>query len=736
MSDPQLDSLADVRGLGSAYYDHKGELKYFSDATRLAILRAMGMDGEDTAALTRALAAEDPGSWNSLLPATLVLNPTDRRCVPLTLRDGGAAGAERDKQLTWTVELEHGGMQSGTTTISALIEGERRATFGGMLVKRELPLPPLPLGYHRLRVKIHPDVEQSSRLIVTPLQCYQPAAMVAGRRLWGITVQLYTLRTAENWGIGDFADLIELIRLSAPLGCALIGLNPLHALMPANPSHSSPYSPSSRYFLNVLYISLPLIPEFEACDNLRKRFAETEFQTEVDRLRSVPLVDYPAVAQLKLKALRDLHQHFRIEHLARDSIRAQAFRDFVTGQGEALWQHALFDSLDARLRAQDSAYWGWPVWPEQYRDVDSTAVRQYAKTHAADIEFYLYLQWLAAGQLDMARAAAHESGMALGLYGDLAVGANPGGSECWTNPQLYLQAASIGAPPDPLALLGQSWGLPPQDPRELQRQEYEPFIRLLRNAMRATAALRLDHVMALFRLWWVPRQFIATEGIYVHYPLHDLISILSLESTRNRCVIIGEDLGTVPDEMREGMQRHELLHYKVLLFERNPDGAFKAPQAYASRALATVTTHDLPTLRGWWGGLDLKLRDRLNLYPDTAMRTLLYAERGTERQQMMRALVAAGLWRWKEGEPIPPYSNALSRAIHLYLGSSRAALMTVQLEDLLGMTDPVNVPGTDKEHANWQRKLTAPATEIFARDPVLELLAALNKARAGIDPNR
>jgi 4-alpha-glucanotransferase len=398
--------------------------------------------------------------------------------------------------------------------------------------------------------------------------------------------------------------------------------------------------------------------------------------------------------------------------------------------------HAEFDALHAHLRQDTAGNWGWPDWPPEFRDPHSPAVRTFAETHSDAVTFYLYLQWLAAVQLASAQALATARGMALGLYGDVAVGVSSGGSETWSNQGLFVRDAGIGAPPDPLALKGQDWGIPPQNPAELVAQGYRPFIDMLRRNMRSVAALRLDHVMALFRQWWVPRGFQATEGAYVHYPLDDLMGILALESQRNRCMVIGEDLGTVPDAVRIAMRDYGVAHYKVLLFEREQDGCFKAPGAYERRALAAVTTHDLPTFRGWWEAVDIAIDSRLDLYPDDATRIRVARERETDRMRFMMALVAAGLWHWQPHEPVPPASHALVRAAHLYLGLSQSQLAVVQIEDLAGMLEPVNVPGTHTEYANWQRKVSAAAPEILAREENIEMLRALSIARSGRNPNR
>jgi 4-alpha-glucanotransferase len=600
-------------------------------------------------------------------------------------------------------------------------------------VLRTLPLPPdLPVGQHTLSVQFRPghadEISGRTQLIVCPTQCYEPEVIEQGARVWGIAVQLYTLRTSNNWGIGDFRDLRTLIDAAAPLHCSVIGLNPLHALMPCEPEHCSPYSPSNREFLNVLYIAVEDVPEYET--------AGVKVANELlAELRATPVVDYVRVAHTKLAGLRKLYAHFREHELAVGTARAQSFLEFVEHGGEPLCLHATYDALDEYLRARHAEHRGWLSWPDEYRDASSVAVQRFAEEHIVQVEFYLYLQWNAQAQLATAQRCALDRGMRIGLYGDVAVGANPAGSETWSNQRLYRRDAAIGAPPDPLALKGQDWGIPPQDPLELREQAYAPFSTLLENNMLPVAALRLDHVMSLFRLWWVPKNHSATEGVYVHYPLEELAAVLALESHRHRCVVIGEDLGTVPDEVRHEIQRRHIYSYKVLLFEKESDGRFKAPSAYESRALATVTTHDLPTLRGWWDGLDLALRDELNLYPNEEIRLETRSGREHDRIAMMEALVTEGLWHWQSSEPLPPYSIALARAIHCYLALSRANLALLQIEDLIGMTDPVNVPGTHTEHPNWQRKVTADLTDIFTRQEVREMLSAVDRARRGENPN-
>lgn len=730
MKKDPLDRLAKLYGIAGTYHDFRGSLHEVSRATRIAILAGLGVEAGDEQAIDTAIHAFESSRWMRATPPAVVCTAGSKAQVPIAMPVDLHA-----TQVSWVLTLEDGTQQEGAASLKKLQVAERGVLDGRRFVRVLLDLPAdLPLGYHQVAMTLDTGLSAETRLIVAPAHCHQPASIAAGRRAWGIAVQLYSLRSADNWGMGDFRDLRELIALAAPLGCTLVGLNPLHALMPADPLHISPYSPSSRQFLNVLYISVPDVPEFAECTAVRERVADAQFQAELQRLRAPANVDYPGVARVKFEILRQLYEHFREQHLRKDSPRAAAFRSYVESRGEPLQLHAIYDALDADFRLQGPQYWGWPSWPEEYRDPASSSVNRFARERVVDIEYFLWLQWLAETQLGEAQKLAVASGMSIGLYGDVAVGANPGGSETWANRHLYLQSASVGAPPDALALKGQDWGIPPQHPFELANQAYQPFIVLVRNNMRSVAALRFDHVMTLFRLWWVPRGMISAHGTYVHYPLQDLIAILALESVRHHCAVIGEDLGTVPDEVRVAMEQYQLNHYKVLLFEQ-ADGAFKPPSAYVKSSLATVTTHDLPTLRSWWESHDIDLRQQLNLYPSDAVLQSVREARAAELPAMMAALVREGLWRWQPHEPLPPYSAALARAIHAFLGLSAANFAMVQIEDLIGMIPPVNVPGTDREHANWQRKVALDTREIFARAEVKDMLDAMNRARRGENPN-
>jgi 4-alpha-glucanotransferase len=724
LDDKAIERLARLRGIGDAYHDYRGDLKHFSLGTKVGILRAMGCATDDPAAVGAEIHRIEIARWRSLLPKVAAARGGRIGFdINVTARDFGSS-------LIWSLVLEDGALSEGVVSTADCPEIWRGEVEGVWVTRRRFELPAaLPPGYHELQARVSGGAVQRCLLIVSPPDCYEPPAIVAGGRLWGVAVQLYTLRSAGNWGIGDFADLGAMIRWLAPRGAGFIGLNPLHALAPAEPERASPYSASNRHFLNILYIAVPAVPEFAESVRARERTAEPAFQARLAGLRGTGRVDYAGVAAVKLEILALLHEEFRSRHLAAGTVRAAAFQAFVSARGLLLQRQARFDALDAHFRSALGSNSGWLSWPHEFRDLDGPAVREFCAANPQAVEFHAYLQWLAHEQLSAAQAGARALGMPIGLYGDYAVGANPSGAETWGDPSSYKLGAEIGAPPDPLALKGQGWGIPPQDPLAMQEERLAGFVGLIRDNMRYYGALRLDHVMSLFRLWWVPGGASPQDGAYVHYPLEQLLTVVSLESARNRCLVVGEDLGVVPQEMRTAMPQFGLYAYKVMLFEKQ-DGRFRAPQDYQRRALATVTTHDMPTLRSFWEGLDIELRERLQLYPGPEIPAQVRRERQQDRVDLLEALRTLHLAPVEPSSPGGAFTPELAQAMHLYLSRSAAALAALQLEDLLGMVDPVNVPGTSHEYPNWQRKMSAAIEEIAGSADLDRHLAAIDQARA------
>ncbi len=720
-----IERLARLRGVGDAYHDYRGELQHFTLDTKTAILRAMGSPVDDAAALAEELGRIENERQRALLPAVAASHgPRIGVDLNITAREFGSS-------MIWTVTLESGERRTGTQSTADCPELWRGEVGGSWITRRRFELPDeWPAGRHTLELRIGGAAPVRCTLLISPARCHEPRAIREGRRLWGVAVQLYTVRSRENWGIGDFNDLKGLIRWLAPRGAGFIGLNPLHALAPADPERASPYSASNRHFLNVLYIAIPAVPEFRDSAEAIARVGDAAFAARLAALRAEPLVDYRAVAAVKLEILELLFREFRNRHLALGSERAAAFARFVAAGGTLLQLHARFDALDEHLCATRGTASGWLSWPAEFQDPQGPAAAAFAAENAARIDFHLYLQWLAHEQLTEAQALARELEMPVGLYGDYAVGTHPSGSETWVDQTGFRLGAEIGAPPDPLALKGQGWGLPPPDPWVMESECLEGFSQLLRDNMRYYGALRLDHVMSLFRLWWVPAGRPPTEGAYVHYPLDQLLTVLSLESARHACLVVGEDLGVVPDEMRRAMPEFGLYHYKVVLFEKD-NGRLRRPDEFIREALATVTTHDMPTLRSFWEGHDIDLRRTLNLYPSAELEALVREARSGDRESLLEALDSQGLKPASLTSPADPFSPELAQAVHLYLARSNAALAAIQIEDLLGMIDPVNVPGTYLDYPNWRRKLSENLEDMAVRTDLDGWFEEISRARGG-----
>jgi (1->4)-alpha-D-glucan 1-alpha-D-glucosylmutase len=512
----------------------------------------------------------------------------------------------------------------------------------------------------------------------------------------------------------------------------MIGVNPLHALFPHNPAHASPYSPSSRLFVNVLYLDVEAVDDYRECEDVRAHVRSAAFQMRLKALRDADLVDYSGVAAVKLDVLERLYAHFRERHLAADSPRARAFRAFQARAGADLRRHALFEALQAHFHRADPEIWGWQVWPAAYRDPDAEAVARYAAEHLERVEFHEYLQWQADRQLEAAGRRSYELDLAVGLYQDLAVSVDRAGAEAWSGQRLYAAGAGVGAPPDDFSLDGQDWGLPPLVPERLRAAAFAPLVATLRANMRHAGALRIDHVMGLMRLFWVPPGGKPKDGAYVHYPFADLLGLVALESQRNKCLVVGEDLGTVPDEVRAALAEAGVLSYRLLYFERDGAGDFKPPADYPAQAVVAASTHDLPTLAGWWSGGDLGLRESLGMFPTPAAREEQVVARAQDRARLLLALERESLL--PAGATVNPVSlpemtPEFARALHVYLARTPAQLLAVQVEDVLGVPAQVNLPGTTDAHPNWRRKLPL-ALERFPDDErIAEFGGALARVR-------
>lgn len=665
--DSRLEKLSSLCGIEPGYHDVFGNWQPAGEQAHRAILAAMDIDASSPAAVEGALAARERERWLRVVPPVTVLRSG-------RIREGARLYLPQPslmRTLSWRIAEEDGRLREGR--------------FDAAAREYTLALPEdLPHGYHRLAVLDDGAVLGEGALVIAPDRCYLPPAIAEGARVWGAAVQLYGVRSEHNAGIGDFTDLRHVAETWGERGGAIVGVSPLHALSLRDPGHASPYSPSSRLFLNVLYIDVDAVEDFaELCET--DESLAPRWKREKARLREAAEVDYVRVAAAKRAMFETLHAHFAQTHGAHSTRRARAFADFRGARGAALRRHALHDAL------ADFHGLPWRQWPEEHRDPESEAVRLFAQEHAGRVGLHEYLQWQADLQLGEAQSRANEVGMSVGLYTDLAISIGADGSEAWANQKLYAFGVSVGAPPDEFNPQGQDWGLPPLSPQRLREHAYAPLIATLRANMARAGALRIDHVMGLARLYWVPHGMPAAQGAYVRYPLDEMLGIVALESHRNRCLVIGEDLGTVPDDLRRRLADVDILSYRLLLFERE-GRAFKAPPAYPRKALVTWSTHDLPTLEGWLQGEDLRTRAELGLAGEKDLRTQR-EERADARAALEEALGT---------------SEDLPLAVHAFLAKTPSAVLVVQMEDVLGVRDQANLPGTITEHPNWRRKLPLP----------------------------
>jgi 4-alpha-glucanotransferase len=493
-----------------------------------------------------------------------------------------------------------------------------------------------------------------------------------GQRSWAVAVQLYGIRSRRNWGHGDFTDLANLIDIARAQGAAAIGLNPLHALFDDQPEEASPYFPNSRHFLNPLYIDVEAIPEFP-------QTARAQFQNEIEALQEHDLVDYANVARIKGLGLALSYDNF-YSHGSDE--RRQQFDAFQRQRGPRLAAFAAFELLRRRFKHP------WWEWSDEWRKPDPDAFARLRTEYADELAFVEYMQWIADQQLTACRDHARQAGLPIGLYLDLAVGVRPDGFDAWNDQDFCLPSIEIGAPPDALNTQGQRWGLAGVNPVKLIESDCEPFRQVLRASMQYAGAIRLDHVLGLKRLYLVPSGVPANQGAYVQFPFEQLLAAAADESVRSKCIVIGEDLGTVPPGFRETLAEWGLWSYHVMLFERADDGGFIAPDLYRQDALVTFATHDMPTFAGWISRHDLQVKRALGIDP---------GESDDDRAAAFDALQRAMAW---QGLPLLDYPS-----ITRFLAKTPSRLLVMTIEDVLSLVEQTNVPGTIDEHPNWRRRL-------------------------------
>lgn len=714
-----LDRFAETVGVDPVWRDIWGNRREASDETKRAVLAAMGFDvaDEDRAAACLRDYLERP--WRRMLPPVAVWLEDGPREIDIVLPAGIDA-------VEWRVDLEQGGEVVGRVDLRHVPAVEEREVDGERRIKRRVVIGGLDrLGYHELFVAAD-GLEERATVILAPDRCLGPEAIAPQGRVWGYTLQLYGLRSGRDWGMGDFTDLANFCRGAAAQGAQAVGVNPLHALFLADSRHVSPYSPSARNLLNPLYVDVETVPELAESPEAQARLATPEHQGRLRALRDADLVDHPAVAATKLEILEKLFDVFEARHLDKDTPRGRDFGAFRLAMAPHLDWLSAFDALHERFRREHGDdLWEWTNWPEPYRRYDSEETQAFIAENRRRVLFFQYLQFLADEQLAAAHRAARDAGMPLGVYRDVAVAAAPQGSQAWSGQGALARGASAGAPPDLFNPEGQGWGLAPFNPIELREQAYRPFVEMLRANMRHAGALRIDHAMSLMRLYWVPDGMSPKEGVYVRYPFEDLLRIVALESRRHRCLIVGEDLGTVPEGFRPRMHVAGGLSCRVLMFERDQDGGFLPAETYPDAALVSFSTHDLPTLAGFWAGRDVDWRYDLGFYDTEASYRRDKDIRTAECHRLLDLLIHAGLLdpHVRPDPDLPPLSVEIAVAVHRFLARTPSRLVMIQAEDAAGEVEQPNLPGaTSDSHPNWRRKLRLPLEKFFG-DLQVKLIA-------------
>jgi (1->4)-alpha-D-glucan 1-alpha-D-glucosylmutase len=723
-----LGKLARLCGIEVEYVGADGVHHRAPAQTQRSLLAAMGIAAGTTAELRTAIAERELAPWRRFLPAVKVFGE-GRSTLEVGLNVPRARAGDRFR---WALREANDQHHYGELQPNELPMIGERAVDGVSIGRYLLQLPQvLDPGYHRLELATGDDEATSMALVITPASCFLPEALQSSTGVWGPEVPLHALRRPRDWGVGDFTSLRYLVELSATLGADVVGITPLHALFLHSPGDASPYRPSSRLFLNVLYLDVEAVPELAECATAREKAQVAEFVHHLEALRQQSLTDWSGVAAAKLRVLELLYDCFRMHHLEGHTDRAASFHAFCEAGGERLYQYALFEALQEYFQATDPRVRGWRAWPPAYHHPASLAVTEFADAHPQRIQFYEYLQWLAHSQLAAVGKRSLELGLGVGLYQDMALQVDPGGADVWANADLYARGVAVGAPPDATNPEGQRWGLAPAIPERLAAAAYAPFIAVLQSNMRHVGALRIGLVGGLPKTYWVPEGATAAEGAYVRYPGDDLLGLVALESQRNACLVIGEAQSQLPEATQAAIEPMGVLSRELFYFT-NDEGGLKPPAAYPTQALVAVRSHNLPTLRGLWVGRDLALRTRIGGFPSEAVRRQSIRDRAHFRTELLLALEAEGLLPdGVSADPAscPEWTPALSHAVHVYLARTPSKIFMVQLGDVLGELDQVSLPGSAHQYPNWRGRLPEELRDVFAEGRVQDLAEALRALR-------
>lgn len=696
-----LHRAATEWGIEREFWDIFGHHHVASGDIEARILGSLGVDVSSHESVDHARRARFERHAASPVRGTSVISES-QKVFELVL----ISGPLPDVAIELTLE---GGSVTAYTPDRGHFEAGRELELDGQRwIAYLVPLPAeTPLGYHQIRVSINGAWASAGRIVVCPDRAYLPDHLRDGARSAGIGVTLWGLRSNRNWGCGDFTDLERLAEwVHDDLRGSFIALNPLHILHNRFPYNTSPYLPLSIFYKNFIYVDVEKVPEFSKCTVAQRALAASSMQAALDELRRAEFVQYEKIAALKKRFLKALYRQFRRDMNA-NTQRAAAFQEFCRSEGQLLENLALYCALDEILHKQDRNRWTWRDWPSEYHDAESAACREFAREHRTTIDFYKYVQFVVEEQLGRAQAFAKAKGMSIGLYHDLALATDNCGADLWAYRRFFVTGCRVGSPPDAFAPNGQDWAFPPPNTVAHQENGYDLFRESIRKIVRHGGALRIDHVMRLFRLFWIPDGVRAADGVYVKDKVIDLLHILALESVRSRNIVVGEDLGTVTDEMRATLARFGVLSYRLFYFEKRKDLSFKASEEYPFLALVSSTTHDLPTIAGFWTFRDVYARRDAGLVDENGFQAQM-EDRRIEKQRMLDALHAEKLVPEdypRDANQLPEVDGMLHNAIIAFLAQTPSTLLLLNQEDLTKETEQQNLPGSTAEYPNWSRKM-------------------------------
>lgn len=691
--DELINELADLYGIVAEYWDIFGNNHITTIETKKAILRSIRLNIDSEESIKNEIFVKKTYPWNRFVEPVKVISVNDQPFrISIYVR---VEEKEEDKiHISWSLRDEEGGkIDEFVLSKDEITISDERWMYGRRYVKIDLiDKCRRDIGYYSIDIKFKiPNVEISgtSRIIITPDCCYMPPEL-KDAKTWGLSINLYSIRSYNNWGIGDFSDLKKIIEWVSELKGGFVGINPLHATPNKKPFGISPYSPISRLYKNFIYLDIENIPEVKEImtDSSWLMTHKKEIEDKINELRNCELIDYERVAALKISILREAFEIFYREHYLKDTNRSRDFQRYILEEGDNLESFAVFLVNSQQL-------------------VDN---------NQKEILFYKYIQWLIEEQLKEISELTKKLEMPIGLYHDLAIGSIGDGSDAMNFREIIADKIDLGAPPDDFNPAGQNWGFPPLIPDRLTESGYEFFIQTIRKNMKHFGALRIDHALGMFRQFWIPKGMTASDGAYVKQPAEDLIRIIALESIRNKTIVIAEDLGTIGENVRETLLKFNMFSYRLLYFERNyPDLSFLIPERYPEIALCAVTTHDLPTLYGWWIGRDIDIKTRLGIFADEGEHQKHTHSRERDKELLLNALESQNIIQTSTvSHQLSAMSQELCLAVYEYLARTPCKLLSVSLDDVIGTLDQQNMPGITDSYPSWMQKTPITLEQILS----------------------